>query len=325
MPTPTDGRSSKTRRQVAAPQATCEEAAFGEQPLWRVGGEALRTQLLRIRDSVTPVIEESGIEDIHEMRVASRRLRTMARVLEATPAFRRKRMTRLRKQFQPLASDLGTVRDLDILLERLGDYEHTSVESSQTSSPLHDTLQGQREKALSHLRKALQQPNLQKLLRDPDRTTERLLAHKQSAQRVLARHVAGDALWKRYEVILSFEEAVAAGGGAATEQLHALRIACKQLRYALELFSEDSDPCAQSLIGTLKEVQGHLGELQDSVFAVALLTQLRHHYPDDQLLEDFRATQEERQNTLRQDFAPFWERLSGSPYRRDLAALIAAL
>ncbi len=135
--------------------------------------------------------------------------------------------------------------------------------------------------------------------------------------------MAGDALWKRYEVILSFEEAVA--GDAATEQLHALRIACKQLRYALELFSEDSDPCAQSLLRTLKEVQGHLGELQDSVFAVGLLTQLRHHYPHDQLLEDFRATQEERQNTLRQDFAPFWERISGSPYRHDLAALIAAL
>ena len=284
----------------------------------------MRAQLLRIRDSVIPVTEESGIEDIHEMRVASRRLRTMARVLEATPAFRRKRMTQLRKQFQPLASDLGVVRDLDILLERLGEYEHTIVESSQTSSPLHDELQGRREKALSHLRKALQQPALQKLLRDPDRTIERLLAHKQSAQRVLVRHVAGDALWKRYEVILSFEEAVA-GGGAATEQLHALRIACKQLRYALELFSEDSDPCAQSLIKTLKEVQGHLGELQDSVFAVAQLTHLRHHYPHDQLLEDFRATQEERQNTLRQDFAPFWERISGSPYRHDLAALIAAL
>ncbi len=107
MPTPTDGRSSNTRRHVAAPQATCEETTFGEQPLWRVGSEALRTQLLRIRDSVAPVTEESGIEDIHEMRVASRRLRTMARVLEATPTFRRKRMTRLRKQFQPLASDLG--------------------------------------------------------------------------------------------------------------------------------------------------------------------------------------------------------------------------
>jgi hypothetical protein len=42
-------------------------------------------------------------------------------------------------------------------------------------------------------------------------------------------------------------------------------------------------------------------------------------------LEGFRAEQETRRNTLRQDFAPLWERISGAPYRQNLATLIAAL
>lgn len=321
MSTPMDRDSSDAQGYGVM---TDGESSLGRQPLWQVGDEALRTQLEHIRDSVTAVSEDRGVEDIHEMRVAIRRLRTMARVLEATPAFRRKYVTRLRKSLQPLASDLGAVRDLDILLERLDEYERTVVETSQTPSALHDELRWRREKALNHLDKVLQQPEVRKLLGSPNKTAKRLLSRKRNARQVLMRHIAGDALWKRYEVILSFEEAVA-GHDAATEQLHALRIACKQLRYALELFSEDADPCAESLLRTLKEVQNHLGELQDSVFAVALLTQLRSHYPQDHLLEGFRAAQEIRRDTLRQDFAPFWERISGAPYRHDLAMLIAAL
>src|SRR5262249_29957743 len=156
---------------------------------------------------------------------------------------------------------------------RLGDYERTVVEASQPSSALRDELLWRREKALNRMRKALRDAGAQHLMLHPRRTTKRLLQGERSARRVLVRHVAGDAIWKRYEAVLSFEEAVA--GFASTEQLHALRIACKQLRYALELFSDASDPCATSLMQTLKQVQDHLGELQDSVYAVSLLTHLR--------------------------------------------------
>lgn len=300
--------------------------SLGREPLARVGLEALATQLTRISDFVEPVCDQSDVEDIHQMRVATRRLRTMAHLLETTPAFRRKRIQRLRKQLKPLADHLGGVRDLDILLEHLAEYEQTLEETSEADeahSSLRDDILQRREKALKRLRKTLRRPRTQRMLDDPGNIAKRLVADNQNAQHLLIRHVAGSALWSRYEAILRFEAEV--DGATEASQLHPLRIACKQLRYALELFSDDSDPCAHSLLATLKEVQTHLGNLQDSVFAVALLDQVRDDHPDDALLAGFHAAEETRQTSLLKHFTPLWERISDAPYRRDLATFIAAL
>ncbi|HEX5547775.1 MAG TPA: CHAD domain-containing protein [Ktedonobacterales bacterium] len=303
-----------------------ESVSLGREPLAQVGLEALEKQLTRISDFVEPVCDHSDVEDIHQMRVATRRLRTMAHLLETTPAFRLKRVQRLRKQLQPLADRLGGVRDLDILLETLAEYEHSIEavdESSETNSTLREDIEQRREKALKRLRKTLRLPKTQRMLDHPDKIAKGLIAHDQSARQMLVRHVAGGALWSRYEAILRFEAEV--DGASEASQLHPLRIACKHLRYALELFSDDDDPCAQSLLSTLKEVQTHLGDLQDSVFAIALLDHLGDDHPDDALLAGFHADQETRQTSLLKHFTPLWENISGAPYRRDLATFIAAL
>ncbi|HEY7339283.1 MAG TPA: CHAD domain-containing protein [Ktedonobacterales bacterium] len=286
----------------------------------------MATQLTRISDFVEPVCDHSDVEDIHQMRVATRRLRTMAHLLETTPAFRRQRVHQLRKQLQPLADHLGGVRDLDILLENLAEYKHSIDESSETNethSSLREDIEERREKALKRLRKTLRRPRTQRMLDHPGKIAKGLVAHNQSAQQLLIRHVAGSALWSRYEAILRFEAEV--DGAKEASQLHPLRIACKQLRYALELFSDDDDPCAQSLLATLKEVQTHLGDLQDSVFAIALLDSMGKDHPDDALLVGFRGAQETQQTSLLKHFTPLWERISGAPYRHDLATLIVAL
>ncbi len=304
-----------------------ESISLGREPLAQVGLDALDKQLTRISDFVEPVCDHSDVEDIHQMRVATRRLRTMAHLLETTPAFREKRVHRLRKQLQPLADHLGGVRDLDILLETLAEYEHSIEavgESGETRSALREDIEQRREKALKRLRKTLRLPKTQRMLdHHPGKIAKRLVAHNQDTQQMLVRHVAGSALWSRYEAILRFEAEV--DDAAEASQLHPLRIACKHLRYALELFSDDDDPCAHSLLTTLKEVQTHLGDLQDSVFAVTLLDQLRNDHPDDAVLAGFHAVQEQRQTSLLTHFMPLWERISGAPYRRDLATFIVAL
>src|SRR6185437_3268892 len=210
-----------------------EGISLGREPLARVGLEALATQLTRISDFVEPVCDHSDVEDVHQMRVATRRLRTMAHLLETTPAFRRKRVHCLRKQLQPLADHLGGVRDLDILLEHLTEYEQTLEETSETDeehSSLRDDILQRREKALKRLRKTLRRPRTQRMLDDPGKIANRLVADNQNTQQMLVRYVAGSALWSRYEAILRFEAEV--DGATEASQLHPLRIACKQLRYA---------------------------------------------------------------------------------------------
>jgi CHAD domain-containing protein len=297
--------------------------SLGRQSLHRLGGKALRTQLRHMREYADVVSKTGDAEDIHEMRVATRRLRTMARVLSPTAAFRGGRVGRLRRNLQPLARQLGAVRDLDILVVRLDAYEH---EAGEASRALRETLRERRAEAFQRLRRTLKHSATRRLLRHPRRTAKRLTARGKDARRELVRYVAGSAIRQRYEATLRFEDAAREDAEqVATAQLHALRISCKQLRYAIELFSDDDDPCAQSLIETLKAVQSHLGELQDSVFAVSLLTDLRRDLPHDRTLASFLANQEMRRETLRRDFTPLWERLSGEAFRRDLAAFIAAM
>jgi CHAD domain-containing protein len=300
-----------------------DEEQLGSQLLWRVGAEALRKQLAHSREQLAPARAGDDAEAIHQMRVALRRLRTMARLLGETPAFRGRRVARLRRQAQPLARRLGDVRDLDMLLKRLDEYVCSTGEAGQESTGLRDLLVARREKALRRLRKELRRPATRTLLGHPRRATRRLIARSHEGRRMLVRQVAGSALWSRYEAILGFADAVANAG--PTERLHALRIACKHLRYAIELFSQEDDPRAQSLLATLKGAQDHLGELQDRIFAIALLERLRSALPQDALLADFLALQEEEREALRHGFAPCWEQLTGAPFRQELAALIAAL
>jgi CHAD domain-containing protein len=306
---------------------TASETRFGDELLRVVGKEALRKQLANVREQIAPVRQGDDAEAVHQMRVAIRRLRTMARLLGDTPAFRHGRVTQLRRRLRPLARRLGDVRDLDILLKRLDEYEcESDGDSSETApspDPLRNELLERRARALHDVRQTLQQSATRKLLRHPRRTARRLISHELEGRRTLVRRVAGSALWSRYEATMYFANAVAAAG--PTERLHALRIACKQLRYALELFSKEDDPRTQALEATLKEAQDYLGDLQDSVFAVGLLTQLHSRFPHDPLLEGFLSAQEARRDDVRQGVAPYWERLSGPPFRQELAALIAEM
>ena len=303
--------------------AAVDVARLGGEPLWQVGFEALRKQLANVREQIAPVRAGDDAEAVHQMRVAIRRLRTMASLLGDTPAFRQGRVARLRRRLRPLARWLGDVRDLDILLARLDEYESALGDAAPSPNTLRDELLRRRARALQRVRKTLRQRKTRQLLRHPRRTVRRLGTRADEGRRTRVRQVAGSALWSRYEAILGFANVVAAGG--PTGQLHALRIACKQLRYALELFSEEDDARAQELEAPLKEAQDYLGELQDSVFAVALLTHLRQRLPHDPQFDGFLAAQEARRDEVRQGVAPYWKRLSGQPFRQELAALIGEM
>jgi CHAD domain-containing protein len=54
-------------------------------------------------------------------------------------------------------------------------------------------------------------------------------------------------------------------------RFHALRIACKGLRYTLEFFEDVLGPGARPLIKRVKRLQDHLGDLQDAVVTSGIL------------------------------------------------------
>ena len=58
---------------------------------------------------------------------------------------------------------------------------------------------------------------------------------------------------------------------ATVEKLHALRIECKKLRYTVEFFREVLGREAKAVVNDLKDLQDHLGDLNDAQVATRVL------------------------------------------------------
>jgi CHAD domain-containing protein len=84
------------------------------------------------------------------------------------------------------------------------------------------------------------------------------------------RHVAPMVIYQRLAAVRAYDEWVSIPD-PPPERLHALRIACKRLRYTLEFFREVLGPDTRALIKTIVTIQDHLGSLQDARVACALL------------------------------------------------------
>lgn len=221
-------------------------------------------------------------EGVHDMRVASRRLRSAVRdfapYLGLAP-----RMEAARARLKGLADDLGEVRDADVLIEALEEY---AAEAPPEVAPGIELIAGQvrarREGARERLASALAEESLTNLRREFDDALEESASPASDGGDAVAvescavvydfRSVACDVVSRRWREVL--ERSPAVYRPFKTKKLHKLRISAKRLRYALELLS----PCfGGSLAPFAKEatkLQKELGELHDRDALISRLSDL---------------------------------------------------
>jgi CHAD domain-containing protein len=119
------------------------------------------------------------------------------------------------------------------------------------------------------------------------------------------------------------------GPAAPAEAFHALRIECKQLRYALEFLRELYGKPARDLIAPLVRLQDILGWHQDATVAVAFLRDLslRHarRMPPRTLFAMGRLAERHAQRAaaLRNQFPAAFKKIKGRPWERMERALAA--
>lgn len=216
------------------------------------------------------------IEELHDMRVATRRMRASMHVFGSY--LDPKQMAPFVKGLRRTGRALGAVRDLDVFREKMQLYLDTLPPGQQDAlNPLLTVWQAQRDtarkKMLTYLNSArylrfktefgefLEKPNagaLPAVTRQGEPIPHRL------------RHVVPVVIYQRLAAVHAYEEWVT-GPDVPLERLHQLRIACKALRYALEFFREVLGAETKTLIDTMKALQDHLGNLQDAVVACNLL------------------------------------------------------
>jgi CHAD domain-containing protein len=163
-------------------------------------------------------------------------------------------------------------------------------------------------------------------IRDALRTLHGFAAEQPDEQSdeetILVRHFVGGAVWRRYEDVLRHECLLPTESAPV---LHEIRIACKRQRYALEMFTHAFGSKVDPLIALLVTIQDCLGTHQDCVVARGYLQRSQAEAPDQRALAIYDEALASEQIALRAQFLRLWAQVSGKAFRRDLAALIAAL
>lgn len=214
---------------------------------------AVRAQLAQLREHEPGVRQGDSPESVHRMRVASRRLRAILRVVkQALPPS----TAELPGELRWLARALGEVRDADVELGKL--YELASQVGAQPAElePVLGSFRARRAQADTRLQAALDAPRFALLLTGLEELAEQAWPDTEapSAESVARR---------------SYKRLRKAGGKplkaqAAAEDLHRTRVQAKQMRYTLELLVDVYGTAASRLIKRATRLQDTLGQVQDA-------------------------------------------------------------
>jgi len=305
----------------------------GDQTMAEAGRKILRQYWDQALVHEAGTIAGQDPEELHDMRVATRRQRAALRIVQ--PHFRGKAIRPVREGLRALGGCLGAVRDLDVLLVAARAYqaELDSAESRAFQGLIDAWTRrddAARKQMLAHLRGPLY-AEFKKLyagfLETPGAGT-RSHAGEAIPRATLVAHVLPSELWAHYGAVRAYGAALP---GSPVETLHALRIDGKRLRYLLEFFRDVLDRCVERAIETLVALQDHLGELQDAVVTMGLVREFLAG-PDAvttagapaaaaRYLESRQARIEE----LRRGLERPWGRVAGPAFKTCLSRAVAAL
>jgi CHAD domain-containing protein len=239
-------------------------------------------------------------ENLHQLRVATRRIRAFLRV--ARSHVEAEWADETRRQLGELGRSLGPVRDLDVLLETLRP-EVSGLDDAErpAAEKLLAQLQESRDRLHDELVQALDAPAYAEIV---DRLLEPIHPAAEPPRRTLAKLAEREIrrLAKRVDRL---------GASPADEALHRLRIRVKRVRYTLELASPDADKRTERMIRAAKRLQDVLGEHQDAVVAEERIRTLAAESEAGEAFVAGRLAerQAERRRQLRKRFPRAWRRL----------------
>lgn len=306
-----------------APLAEPEATPPGGEDLAESARRLLRRHFEKMLARESNVRSGEDSEDVHQMRVATRRLRASLQVI--APVFDLAAIKRFRGKLSFVADTLGHVRDADVFLEHVRAYRETlSAPRRAALDQLLERVVGERASARADLLAALDSKRYQKFKHAFARflTTPHagVVLRADHGGPLLLRDMAGSLIWRRYEGLRSFGAVLT---GASDEQIHQARIAGKRLRYTLEFFAEALGDGVDGCLKPLADLQETLGGLQDSVVARERIAGFGlANTPGPRA---YIARREVEHTRLLRSIPAHWARVDRPAYRRRLFELISAL
>jgi len=196
-------------------------------------------------------------EAVHQMRVATRRLRAALRVFDSVLP---PEVVAARDEWRWLARLLGAVRDLDVQLELLEALRLSSPwDEANSLAPLVAQFERERTEARAALLEALGSDRYARLV--GSFRGQLIAGSPGDAADTPSREVGRSIISRRYRRFR--RDARLLRRRSPHAEYHALRIRGKRLRYSLELFVDLYGREGALALVSLRAIQDRLGELQD--------------------------------------------------------------
>jgi triphosphatase len=303
---------------------------LADDHLAEAGRKVLRFHLARMvaREEGTRIGRDA--EELHAMRVATRRQRAAWRVFG--DAFDSARTEKQRKRLKEVAADLGAVRDMDVLIQAAEAYrDRQPAAEAAAFEPLIASWRASRDAARIVLVKELDSERHR-------RWVDGYVAFLQTeglgvlpvgpVEPHRVRDTMPSRIWTAYEVLRAYEPVMR---WADVTTLHDLRIAAKWLRYTLEFVREALGREAGPVIEKVVALQDHLGWLHDADVAAGLARGFLVEHAGDlseresAAIGRYLVDRERELARLRRTVGPVWRGVSSLAFRRAMGRLVAGL
>jgi CHAD domain-containing protein len=212
------------------------------------------------------------IEELHDMRVATRRMRAAIDVFGES--FQPKVIKVHLKGLRATGRALGRVRDMDVFMEKAQHYlDLLPGDQRQGLDPLLVHWQEERDQDRAEMLRHLNSREYASFKRKflAFLSTPGAGARSTSGEIPvphLVEQIAPVFIYDRLAAVRAYEAILP---NASIQQMHALRIEFKKFRYTLEYFREVLGSEAKGIIDEVKIMQDHLGDLNDADVACQIL------------------------------------------------------
>lgn len=335
-------KAKKTKRKKSKKSARLIRVEIGLEStdtMAEAGRKVLRFHFERMLKHEPGTRRGEDIEELHQMRVATRRMRAAFRVFG--DVYTPKVIKPLLAGLKETGRALGPVRDLDVFMEKLQHYQEAlTAKESKNLKPLISHLEAQRDKARQKMTTHLDGRSYAKFKKNFSKFVQaeglgaKPITLGDNPEPHQVRHVGPTLIYDTYGKVRAYETVLA---DAPIDTLHQLRIASKRLRYTLECLEEVLGPEARKVIEEVKIIQDHLGDLNDAEVASRLIQKFLKEFKAQQQLrpvderqswkqiKTYRQAKKKELEELLVSFPAVWANFNRPKLRNMLAKAVANL
>lgn len=295
-------------------------------PITEAGRKIFAKQLDKMLQHEAGSRTGEDIESVHQMRVAIRRMRSLFKLLGTY--YKPKTVAKFSCSLRDIAKTLGQIRDLDVLILDLQDFQSTQDDDTQVIiKRIIKKLDKRRRKNRITLNALFDSMPYHKFVKQFTSFTK---THNKGAVSVddkrtphQVRHLLPILLHERLASVRAYDTVLP---HVEDEILHALRVEFKRLRYAVEFFKPVLGASAEKFIKEVKVMQDLLGRINDiTVFTQRVSVIKRLNSKQQAVIEIYSTIRQQELDSLRNQFDAQWQSFNKRTTQRQFSDALLVL